>query len=566
MTRHARSLAARSVRAVAGAALVAVALAGCVGIPSSGSVIVGEDLVEQDAGFEYFPLGPVAGAEPADIARGFVDAFTGSANDYEVARQFLSDGFEAEWNPRRSVTVRNTEGRFTEVDDDTVEYSLASVATVDSAGAYRRNSEPAALVLPFDFVQENGEWRISSADDGIVLSDITFRSLFDTHTLYFLDPENDELVPDLRWFATGSATQRIVTTLLSGPPPWLSGAVRTAFPEGTQLDGPSIDVQAGVADLGLTTEALSADDAERQLMQVQLTESLATVPNIRRVSLTVGGTPLISSEVSDTVPQPEPSVDSRALVEREGSVGFVSGDGVASIGSLGEKIADLDAVGATVALEQGVAAVRSSSGVSLVRAGEGAATLLDTRQSLVTPSLDDVGFVWVASQTDASVVLAYSFDGAVTRLATGLPSDADVAAIDISRDGARILIFVESEEGTRLVVKAISRDANADGVPLALSESVLDSVVSGADALDATWVDELTVATLSTTGSGSAVVAHTVGGDRTPLGAAPGAVALVGGNGESNLRAIDDSGMILLRSGSGWTETGVEVGFIATQR
>ena len=43
------------------AALMLLALAGCVGIPSSGNVTVGEAIEERDAGVEFFPLGPDPG-------------------------------------------------------------------------------------------------------------------------------------------------------------------------------------------------------------------------------------------------------------------------------------------------------------------------------------------------------------------------------------------------------------------------------------------------------------------------------------------------------------------------
>ncbi|MBC7725722.1 MAG: GerMN domain-containing protein [Burkholderiaceae bacterium] len=553
--------------AITAVAALAIALTGCVGIPTSGQVTVGQALTQQDAGdFEFFPLGPAAGADQEGILEGFVAAFTGSAGDYGVARQFLSSGFSDQWNPRSNVTLRTNAQRYVTVDETSMEYSVNAAATVDSVGQFRQANAPAPLTMHFSFVMEDGQWRISSAPDGIVLADATFRAIFDTHTLYFLDPTGIRLVPDRRWFPAGTAALRVVSTLLDGPPAWLQGAARTAFPEGTRLASPGVDVQSGVALVDLSTEALAASSSERQMMQLQLTASLTNVPNIRRVSISVGDTPLQVPEVASSAPQTNPQVDARALAFDGTAFGFLVRDQVAPIAGLSQKVAQVRPLAATLSVGADAAAVLGAEGAWVVRTGDTPSTLLDTRQDLVAPSLDDYGYVWVASRRDASVVRVYDYAGVGVDIRTGLSADAGLSAIVVSRDGARVAILASTPAGPRLVVSSIIRDANAAQVPTALSAPVIDASTETGAALDATWVDELSVAVLSGAGTQRDVTLYEVGGERSSLGQPGAAVSLVGGNGEAGLRGLSESGTILARSGNGWTDTGIEVAFLGTQR
>lgn len=550
---------------VALAAIIAASLAGCVGIPTSSSVTVGQNLVDRESDdIEFRPDAPVEGASQDEILRGFVAAFTGSAKDYSVARQFLSRGFASEWDPYSNVVVRTGAEELSTVDADTMEYSISAAAAVDETGAYRQNNNPVPLSLQFEFVEEGGEWRISAAADGIVLSSDQFRSIFGQHALYYLDPTSEHLVPDLRWFPGGTAPLRIVSALLAGPPGWLRGAVRTAFPEGTRLVAPSVEVQSGDAIVDLSPEALAASASERQLMQVQLTASLANVPSIRRVSISVNDAPLSIPEPGSSLPRPDPQVDSRALVMKDEEFGYLSSGTVTPIAGLSAKIVATNAVGATAASTLDAAAVLGS-GMSIVQSGATESTLLDTRADLVAPSLDEYGYVWVASRSDASTIRAYTYSGVPQDISTGLPPGSEIVSLDVSRDGARIAILVSTAGGPRIVVTAINRDANAGQVPIGLSDPVLDASTGIGTALDATWVDGLSVAMLSSSAGRSSAMLYVIGGERNSLGQ-PDAVAIVGGNGESGLRALSSSGTVLSRIGNSWTDTRVPVSFIATQR
>ncbi len=555
-----------SMARTAGVVVLLAALAGCAGIPSSGAVVEGRSLAETDSGdFDFFPLAPVAGGDQEDILRGFVAAFTGSAGDYARAREFLSRDFADEWSPRAGVTIRGALERYSTVTADTIDYVVDADATVDASGAYQRNDAPVQRTLQYQFVQEGGEWRISQAPDGIVLSDGLFRSVFDQQVLYFLDPTNEHLVPDIRYFLGGTAALRIVSSLLEGPPPWLQGAVRTAFPDGTQLSSPTIEVQSGTATVDLSADALVASQTDRRLMQAQLDASLVTVTTIRRVEITVAGSPLTVQDAETTLVA-EPAVDSRPIVFAEGEFGYLGRSSISTFGQLSSRVVDTAPVAATVSDGQSSAAVLGSAGVSIVRPGDAGIVLLDDRTSLIAPSLDEYDFVWSATAAPGSLIV-FGPDGSPSTLATGFPDDSLLRSMDVSRDGARVAFYLDTVGGPRLVVRAVVRDSNRGQLPVSLGIPVVDATTSGGStAVDATWVDNTRVATLSSAGEVTTATLFEVGGETDDLGRPGTAVAIVGGNGPSDLRVLSADGTILARSGNGWADQNERVAFVATQR
>ena len=566
---------------LAAVATVLLSLVGCVGIPSSDTITVGDAIEEGDAGVEFFPLGPDPGATREEVLRGFVGAASSSADDYGVARQFLARDFSKQWNLRTGVVVRTSTERVAALDDATMEYSIQVAADINAGGTFKQNDTPAPLTLSFGFVQQNGEWRIDSAADGVVLSDVVFQSTFDPHAVYFLDPTATRLVPDLRWFPGGSASLRIVDALLDGPPEWLQGAVRSAFPDGTRLETSTVEVRDGIADVDLTTEALTTSADERHLMQVQLAASFARVANVREVSISVGGTPLPIGEPAASDPVSNPRVDIRAMVELDGKFGYLEGSAASSIAQLGPHIVATSPIDVTVADDLSSAVTRGSGGVWLARSGGAEPLLVDARTDVVPPSLDNYGWIWSASATMPGTIRVINSGAVAYDLPTEFAADSSIVSIDVSRDGARVAVLLQTPTGPRLVVRAISRDATGDQRTQSLRDAILDTYSATGTALDVTWVDELSVATLrrereetaggDTLGSSeqvenTVVTVHEIGGRRTPLGSVAGATALVGANGELGLRALGSDGAIVERTVSGWSNTGIVVGLIATQR
>jgi len=546
-------------------AAVAVVLTGCVGIPDAGQVQQG-DTVSDDvvSDFVFRPNGPVADSSQERLLRDFLSAGTGSQDNYGVARQFLSAGFTDEWEPRASVTIRPGVGSTSRVDDTTLDYGFVGSATVDSDGHYTPATTATTTTLAYSFVREDGQWRISDAPDGIVLSPATFDSVFRAHAAYFYDPTFSYLVPDERWFLARSSTStRLATALLDGPSDWLQGAVVSAFPEGTQLSLTAITVDGGTARVDLTADALEATPDARSRMQAQLLATFSTLATVTAVELTVEGTPVSVPAMSQPVPVRDPAVDARPLVLADGALGFETTSATSQLPGLSAAVSALSPGSVELSADQGTAAVGAGAGAYAVTAQAGA-RLLDSRPGLAPPSLDDAGFVWSAVADAPSSLTAFALDGTAHSVATSLPSGPRLVSFRVSRDGTRALLLLDDEGSTRLLVSAIVRDS--DRVPVRLG-APLELAAPDGSPVDATWADELTVAVMTTVGESQRVTTSEVGGDSSSAGRpSVEAVAIVGGNGLDRLLVLAADGDVLEPRGSSWQATGLSADLLATQR
>ncbi len=558
----------RRVTATVTILLLTASLAACGGIPTSGGVQAGGALTEEPTGdFVFNPLGPSPDADQRAILEGFIAAFTGPQGDYQVAREFLSADFKKEWDPRHSVLIRTGSPTITQIDGLTMDYAFTPKAQLDEFGAYSVTGS-VSQTLQFQFVKEKGQWRISQAPSGIVLPESTFLSIFSKHALYFYDLSLRNLVPDERWFAGGTTATRIVTALLVGPPEWLKGAVVSQFPDGTQLTpATTVTIDSTVAQVDLTSEAAGADERQRQLMQLQLSESLVTVPGIASVEISVAGSILAITPMGSDSPVTQRPVDSRPLVLAGGKFGFLSGGEVSPIANLSDAIIGQNPSAVAVGEDATVAAVLSEGGVSVVRAGQSNVRKIDGRAGLIAPAIDDYGYIWSVPRSSPSDIIAFDYEGAGQPVAVTLPSGTNIVSLDISQDNTRLAVLLQTLVGPRLIVAAIIRDPARGYLPTSIGTPVLDTLIDSDTAVDATWIDRFSVATLTDADAGSMVTAFEIGGQRVSLGRpAAVSVAIVGGNGKTGLRVLGSDNLLESPRGSSWQATSNKVDLIASQR
>lgn len=555
----------RNVLAVALAAVTVVAVSACAAIPTDGPVRAGQTIKDESlSGVDYRPDKPVAGADQTAILRGFIAAGTGAQDDYSIARQFLASGFAEKWNPRRSVTIRQGNPAVERVGERELTYTLTASATVDSDGEYTQAVRPTSSTLTFQFTREDGEWRIAYAPDGIILSPVNFESVFQQHALYFFDPTYKFLVPDERWFLARSSTStRITSALLAGPADWLKGSVVSSFPEGTQLSLNAVTVDNGTALVDLSSDALRASSQDKVRMREQLSKSLASVATVSSVEITVEGATFSVPDGSGSGAQQNPDVDARPLVDRRDSVGYAAlGSGkVAELGGgMGDEIARLNPTSFALSASGTAAAVGNGDGVTVVRGRNH--LRIDATAGLVPPSIDDLGFVWVASAKNTRKVTAYGLGGDPHGVNTTLPS-GQLVSFQVSRDSTRALALITTSDGPALYVMAIIR--GSDRTPTAFGPPVRVQAATG-DALGATWISDSDVASVAQTPSGPDVVRSTIGGQSSTLPKPDGsATAIAGGSGGSMLLRMSD-GSVLQSTGGGWDTTGVTADVLGTQR
>lgn len=554
------------------AALVALAatalLAGCVAIPTAGNVsrfsMRGGD---EAPNFNFLARPPAKGDNQDRILAGFIQAGIDTQDRYAVARRYLTTDFAARWNPTASVTVTDgSRGSSTRIDGSTISLSVRASARVDASGAYSPTTDTTALL--FSFVKQKGEWRISAAPDGTVLSPYNFSAVFQSYPLYFLDPTGAFLVPDLRWYPAGAAAQdRVVRGLLAGPAAWLgSGAVVSAFPRGTQLGSDGVLIRDGVATVDLSAQVLEQSGAARRRMAAQLQTTLQTITTLSAVRLSVRGV-AVEVPTDGSMPSDDPQVGPAVLAFGSGRLGAVSGGGLDPVDPFTVKTAELDPGPATLDRSRSTLALRSSAGVWRVPAS-GSAELVDRRSRLVAPAIDPEGFVWSAQTVGVGSVLAIDPRSGAARAigSTSTPSDGVLVSMRMSRDGTRIAFGVMTSDGPVLRLGAIQRDSAL--VPTGLGP-LLTIPVTGGNLVDLAWIDQQSIAYLTRDASGTAVRSQQVGGQSASLGRPVDATQIVGGNaGVDGLRILTSEGGLLQQTGAGgWQATGtVRLDYLITQQ
>jgi hypothetical protein len=550
---------ARISRTAVVAALLALVLAGCVGIPSSGGVNQGPRVqTGGDSPYVTDPGGPPRNASTTALVNDFLQAATSADNNYAIAKEFLTAKAAQSWDPTKSVLVREKPATPQDVGGNTVDYSVSTKASVNALGVYVEQSTDSTQTLSFTFTKVAGQWRISDLPDGIVLSRTSFENFFNPYPIYFFDPDFRYLVPDVRWFPTGLTVQdRIVAALLAGPSDWLQqGVVGSAFPSGVQRGSP-VAIRNGIATVDFSANAASIKPIVRGQMLRQLQESLLTT-HVTSVLMTARGAPLAVADGQQSLAQPVVAANGAPLLQKGKQFGFYPG--LQPLGTLSSQVAALAGTAATVDHSQSTAAVLAKAGVYLV--GGGATKLVDSRPNLIAPSIDPFGYAWTVPGSDASAIHAVGVDGVVHQVASQLPSDARIVSLDVSRDGTRVLAYLSTSAGPRLVVAGIVRRA---GVPTSLG-TLLDLPVSSADPIDATWVDESTVAALGADAGADTVVSYLVGGSPGDASTTEGGVRLVGATDADSLRLLTDTGEVQQLRASGWQNIGVVASVLATQQ
>jgi len=491
--------------------LAALLLTGCGGLPTSGPVEAGEPIQaqEDERSVNVGSFGPRDGDDEVDIVGGFL-ANTGSYEPgYRVAREYLTQQAGTQWDPFSLIQVYDASVDYglTKIGPGQVALTAPVVATVDAQGTYRTSPPGQTTEIDVSLEQVDGQWRISAPPSGLLLSTFDFNREFASYDVFFFDPSGDVLVPDQVVLpARGTQSTLLVGSLLDGPSSWLAPAVRTAFPDGTQLGIQSVSIEEGIAQVELTAQAKTAATIDKTRMAAQLAATLKQVPGVTSVAIQADGAPLVIPGSPDGVvevatPSADPSTPAGAstvYAVRDGAVVTVLGDATQPVGGvLGTGQVRARSVG--VSLDMRRAAVVDETGRTLLVGGfEGANAPVPAASGtdLSAPTWDRTGLVWVADRTGSVSRLLVS-DGARADVVTGVDlSGSWVESVRMSPDGVRLLMVVRSEGRTKLLVGLVRRpegDTVTAGIQLVSTREVPLDFSSVADAV---WADTQKVSVL----------------------------------------------------------------------
>ena len=534
-------------------AVAVTALAGCSVLPSSyvarvpttGPIVQGEKVTGQTDGqvIRVIARPPRPGMTPRQVVQGFLDASASFDDDHAVARQYLSTKANADWDTNAGVQVYQGALALTD-QGPAVAVTGALAGRIGGTGRFEIAPSGATLAQNFTLVRDQGEWRINSAPTGLILSQSDIDRGYRSYDVYFFTPGFDELVPDPRLIplsAAGVATS-LVRRLVTGPSEWLQPAVRTSFPEGVRLNIDAVPVDAGVAHVDLTANALSADDETRKAMSQQLVWTLKQLPEIVAIDVTAAGQPF----TVPGIPNPEPrsswySMDpdalplgTRAYAARSDGVIELTSSGVDRVaGASGTSQVPFTQIAVT-SDRQALAGISAKGAVWRARLADAAPLIrIQPPASPTGLAIGPGNAVWVTDGTVTSVT-ADGTEQPVT--VEGLPRRARLVKVVPSRDGTRALVIYRRAGHEALALSRVVRAAGATA-PILVDQPTV--VASGlVDVTDAAWAGAQTVAVLGSLSAGTiqvlridlgtgATTAQAAPLQPTEIAAAPGFPTLV---------------------------------------
>lgn len=534
-------------------ALVASVFAGCAQLPRSSEVKSGPEIQGDIANdyLYYSPSGPVPGETQQEILSGFLNAGTGPQNDYESARQYLTQEFKTKWNPNSEVLIQQGSPSISFNANQQASVNVQVQAVVDSDGHYVVQDAGATRMLDLEMVREAGEWRISKAPNLTLLIRPVFDVIFRSYSIYFFDEQRNHLVPDLRWFPSRASTAtRMMNAMLKGPSDWLKPSVNSAIPNGTALSLNSVTVAEGIASVDLTARALTATDLARRQMKAQIRATLTQLPNVYSVAISVERGP---QEIVD-IPELVPTVASnQAVVMSAGELQVINGDSLTPMGGTADLISRTAATDFAITESGDWVALKGPSGVYRTRIGLFGTTpiMADARAGQLAPMFDDDNYLWTMTKKAGEAVQITSLDGSRQFLSLGWLDAFPRRQFALSAEGSRIALLVGSGQNVRTYVASVVRDK--DGLPVAFGAPI-EIVGSNASPLSVSWSDENTIAVLHALGDGTtAATLHTIGGTVRELGLIVGGRALEARANASSIFALDANGVLYGYRNITWT-------------
>lgn len=508
-------------------------------------------------------LPPAEDASPEEIVIGFIHAGVGLEDDYAVAREYLTGDALESWDPDGGVTVYSSSQdlQVDAADEETYVLVVEAIATMDATGARQLLSSPAGRETFFALTEVDGQWRISSAPDGIFLSEAAFETLYAPARIYFLDSRQVHLVPDQRWVSLQRGSDAVLSLLIDGPAPHLRDAVTSAVPGtldpmdavvSTREDGSlQVTVPAAIRDLPSPRRRLAVSQIEASL------RSLRTLSGIRALA----GEEIPVDGESQGLERELPGHRPIAAGEL-GVIALTEAETDPESAQLVPELAGIQLRRPTLARNGvHVAALSADESVVLLAATDASVPLREAASGgvFVGPRIDDAGYVWTSARSSAGVLLALAIAGPEqdVQVDAAWLAGRQILSLDLAPDATRLLVLSSDAGGARLDLCAIRRDP--DGIPMSLTEPLaLRTFVS--HTVQAGWYDEMAVIVLGedpSAGEPRALVVD-LAGERDPLPEFTHEVVSVAGTVVAEtVWAGTADGQLLRSDGESWSTTSI---------
>lgn len=274
-------------------ACCALLLAGCAQVPSSGPIVDVDQPVTNPGTSSFVRVlarPPQPGMTQAEVVQGFLDAASGFEDGHAVAREYLTVQAARQWNPTVGVRVYgNDTESLALTSDTTLTMTAAQAGLISDRSQYVQSPPGSTMEIGFELEQQGGQWRISSAPQGLLLSRAAVERSYREFETYYVARPGGVLAPNPVLFASSQrdVTKDLVAALLEGPSRWLAPAVINAFPADTTVL--SVTTTDGVAVVDFSEQILRADPLARQQLSAQLVWTLRQIASISAVEITAQG-------------------------------------------------------------------------------------------------------------------------------------------------------------------------------------------------------------------------------------------------------------------------------------
>ncbi|TRY19396.1 hypothetical protein FOJ82_00300 [Tessaracoccus rhinocerotis] len=483
-------------------AALGLGMAACTTVPVAGPV----ESIPASApppGIEIAPEPPQAGVTPERLVDGFMQAMADPEADYRVAREYLATSVRDDWDPGIGAVIYD--GVVTEAEG---QFSVEGTVTgsLDEWGRFTSERRPYAF--GFQLVQEEGEWRIGNAPEGLLVSRFIFERYYAHVTTYFLSRSGNYVVPDMIHLPEALLTpSRIVESQIAGPSQRLAPAVRNAIPTSASLGprGASLDSE-GTATVSLRglPDALSED--RRRDLGAQLVWSLTSIPRMSGVSVEDGAVPLAlpgqnEDGVLELASQQGYQVLSRATIPdlfgvRRSIAGQVAPSGsFVQMQSGGRDVSEV-AISLDASL---VGFISEDRTVVLLGPRSGELAEVESDFTNLRSAQIVLGEMWVMGEDPQGRTRLIIIDAQerVTSVDISLVS-SELVDFSVTQAGSRIALVTTGDEGNTLVVATIS----AAGRPTLVHPTeivVADQSNQLHDYLDVSWSGETELALIAST-------------------------------------------------------------------
>jgi hypothetical protein len=452
--------------------LVALSAAGCgVGLPDDGPVVEARTSgsgTRADA-MAINPLGPQPGQSRSDVVKGFLDAMQATPIRDDVARQFLAERSKSAWEPDETIVYDTASvPRPSAQAVDLVDVKLTGADRIDDRGSWQGASTEDDL--HFTVIEEDGEFRIDTPPDSLIVPQDWYAQRFRQVSLFFFDPTSQVLVPDPVFVPRAAdLASTLVQRLIAGPASELTDHARNLLPAGAD---PEISVPVdddGTATVDLEGDVTVPSLVDRGLLVAQLAWTLRQDSSVERLRVRVDGTavtPAGQPDVSVTTGEAfAPFVaDANPLLFGLASGRMVAGgaqDMALVSGPFGNSDLGLRSITPDLSASQaaGVSTGGSVMYVGPVRETGDATPVVTGATDLLVPAWDFGDRLWMVDQRVDGAVVSYLREGRIEEIHIEGVTDGDVKSFLVSRDGSRFVAVLRGTSEDVIVVSRLRQDA-----------------------------------------------------------------------------------------------------------